>query len=103
MYFEFSIQVEIERTEGKFMSREEAAEVLMQELDNDPGSIEGSDGGSYEVVNFEVQEIEQVKPMPRKKLIEALMPAIQVITGTSDKVKAEQFLTLLEASGRRVV
>ena len=104
MYFQFEVSVEIERSEGKFISREEASKQIMKALDSgNPDQIDGDDGGVYEVVNFEVQEIEQVKPASTKKIIEEMMPAITVLTGSTDKKKAEQFLMLLKASGRSIV
>lgn len=108
MYFQFEISVEIERSEGKFISREEAAELIQGELENmGLDSIEGSDGGQYEVTQFDVSEIEQTKPMSRRNLVEAITPAVLVLAGSQDQKeaqrKAEQFLMLLEASGRHVV
>ena len=58
--FEFKITVTLERTTGKFASRDEMAEALIAELDNDPGGIYGigADGASeYDVTEFTVEEM----------------------------------------------
>lgn len=53
--FTFTVTVEVERTEGKFAGREEIAEAIREELESaDPGTVEGENGGQYEVVSFEV-------------------------------------------------
>jgi hypothetical protein len=55
--FTFTVTVELERECGKFMSRDEAIELLLAELEgSDPGSIDGGpDGDSiYNVVAWEV-------------------------------------------------
>lgn len=74
-----TVEVEVERTEGKFASRDELGEQLLQaveevanELENaDPGSLEGEYGGQYEVVEWsvdvQVEEEEQPKPVKRRK------------------------------------
>lgn len=108
MYFQFEVSVEIERIEGKFMSREEGSEQIMADLESNAlDTITGADGGEYEVGLYEIVEIEQVKLLSRKKLIEAITPAVLVLAGSQDQKeaqrKAEQFLTLLEAGGRHIV
>lgn len=55
--FTFTINVEVEREEGKFASRDEIAEQIREAIESaDPGSIEGEAGGSYSVVTWEVTE-----------------------------------------------
>lgn len=57
MQFEFLVQAEVERNEGKFASRDEIAEAIQQALDGaDPGDIEGEAGGQYSVQTWEVTE-----------------------------------------------
>lgn len=60
MRFNFTVFVEVERTEGKFASRDEIAEQILEALDGaNPGSISGvgADGTTeYEIVDFEVTE-----------------------------------------------
>lgn len=53
------VEIEVERTAGKFASRDEIEEALVEALD-DPGSIDGlgADGESeYEVVSFEAHAV----------------------------------------------
>lgn len=73
MRFSYVVEVEVDRVEGKFASREEVAEQIQEALDNaDPGSIDGigSDGtSSYEVQSWDVQEQEQPKPVRRRPLV----------------------------------
>lgn len=58
MRFVFQVEVEVERTEGKFATRDELAEQLMEELEGaDPGDLEGDSGGEYEVTSFEVSDV----------------------------------------------
>jgi hypothetical protein len=56
----FTVSVELERTEGKFASRDEMAEQIIDALESaDPGSVDGigADGmSSYETVAWEVEE-----------------------------------------------
>lgn len=58
--FEFKITVTLERTQGKFASRDEMSEALMSELEGaDPGGVYGigADGNSdYEVTDFSVEQ-----------------------------------------------
>jgi hypothetical protein len=55
--FTFLVEVEVERDEGKFASRDELAEQIVGELEGaDPGSLEGDEGGSYSVASFDVEE-----------------------------------------------
>lgn len=75
MRFSYVIEVEVERTEGKFASRDEVAEQLQEALEGaDPSSIDGvgADGtSSYEVSSWDVQEQAQPAPVRRPKLHEA--------------------------------
>lgn len=55
--FTFTVNVVLEREEGKFMSRDEMQEQLQEALESaDPGSVDGgSDGGSsYAVTEWDV-------------------------------------------------
>ncbi len=59
MRFKFMVEVEVERTEGKFASREDLGGQLKEEIEGaDPGSLTGENDGEYEVVSFEVEEVE---------------------------------------------
>jgi hypothetical protein len=62
MRFTFTVDVEVDRVEGKFASRDELADQIMSELEAaDPGDLTGDNGGTYEVTSFEVSEIPQEK------------------------------------------
>lgn len=60
MRFEFKVEVEVERVEGKFASKDEIAEQLRDDIERaDPGSVSGvgADGSSeYEVTSWEVSD-----------------------------------------------
>lgn len=65
----FTITVETERQQGKFMSRDEVNDALVEALiDADPGSVEGgADGDSvYDVVSWEVESVEQQRKTRKK-------------------------------------
>lgn len=57
-HFSFTVNVTVERTEGKFASRDELEEAIMSSLEYaNEGSIDGvgNDGNSnYEIVDWEV-------------------------------------------------
>lgn len=58
MRFVYQVEVEVERIEGKFASRDEIGEQILDALATaDPGSIEGENGGSYESTTWEVSEV----------------------------------------------
>lgn len=55
--FKFTVSVELEREQGKFMSRDEMEEQLLEALESaDPGEINGgADGDSaYSVIDWDV-------------------------------------------------
>jgi len=57
MLFRFVVEAEVERTEGKFASREELSEQMRDEIEAaDPGQLEGENGGQYEVTSWEVSD-----------------------------------------------
>lgn len=54
--FKFLVEVTLERTEGKFVSRDEMAQELLEAIESaDPGSVD-IDESSYEVTDFLVNE-----------------------------------------------
>lgn len=62
MRFEFVVLVEVERSEGKFASRDELAEQIQEALDSaDPGTLEGENGGVYDVQDWSIAEINAKK------------------------------------------
>lgn len=57
MQFTFTVSVELERSEGKFASRDELSEQIIESISSaDPGSLYGDNGGIYEVVDWEVED-----------------------------------------------
>lgn len=55
MKFSYTVEVEVERDEGKFATKDELADQIEEALqDADPGTLEGENGGSYSVVTWEV-------------------------------------------------
>lgn len=60
MRFIFEVEVNVDRVEGKFASRDEIAAQIQQALeDADPGSFDGDNGGQYESNEWSVNEIPQ--------------------------------------------
>lgn len=59
MRFSYTVEVEVERVQGKFASRDEIGELILEQLqgaDIDVSGV-GADGDSeYEVVSFDVNE-----------------------------------------------
>jgi hypothetical protein len=59
MRFVYTVEVEAERTEGKFASRDDIGEQIRDEIESaDPGQITGENGGEYEITSWEVSEAE---------------------------------------------
>lgn len=57
MIFTYTVTVEVERSEGKFASREDLGDQIRESIEGaDPGSLEGENGGQYDVTSFEVSE-----------------------------------------------
>jgi hypothetical protein len=53
--FVFIVTVEVEREEGRFASRDELQEQIVEALESaDPQTVEGGNGGVYNVVTWEV-------------------------------------------------
>lgn len=50
------VEVELRHTQGKFASKEDLTEKLIEEVEgSDPGTVESDDGAEYEVDSFEVR------------------------------------------------
>lgn len=68
MRFVFEVAVEVERTEGKFASRDEIGDVILDALESaDPGSYEGDEGGQYEGVEWSVEDVSEAHAAIEKK------------------------------------
>jgi hypothetical protein len=63
--FAFLVEIEMERQQGKFESRETIGTELAELLEVDPGSIEGENGGTYDCTSWTVTEQEE-PPRPRR-------------------------------------
>jgi hypothetical protein len=69
MRFIFTVEVKVSRSEGKFATRDEIAEQIVEALESaDPGSYEGDNGGEYATESWDVSEEDArrlaVKPGP---------------------------------------
>lgn len=54
--FKFIVEVELERTEGKFVSRDDMAQELLDAIESsDPGEV-NVDDSNYEVTDWSVSE-----------------------------------------------
>ena len=54
--FKFVVEVELERSEGRFVSRDDMAQELLDAIESaDPGSVD-VDESSYEVTDWSVNE-----------------------------------------------
>jgi predicted XRE-type DNA-binding protein len=67
VHFTFTVDVDVDRDQGKFATREELAAQIQEAIEQaDPGSMEGENGGQYSTSQWEVNEQIEVK-QPRKK------------------------------------
>lgn len=72
MNFSFTVEVEVTRIEGKFATRDEMEGQIASALDDaNPGSLDGDNGGSYEITDWSVMEN---TPMPKVKAKKAPTP-----------------------------
>lgn len=71
MRFTFTVEIELNRTEGKFATRDEVGEQILEMIEGaDPGSIDGvgpDSSSSYEVASWDVTEQEQPKRQRRRR------------------------------------
>lgn len=68
MRFTFIVEIEVEREQGKFASRDELSEQLQQALDDaNPGDLTGEGEGQYTVTDWGVTEEERPKPTRKPK------------------------------------
>lgn len=78
MRFQYIVEVEVERTEGKFASREELAEQIQESLENAQlDSLEGENGGQYDVTDWSVSE-QKIAQFKRKTVAKG--PALPSIS-----------------------
>jgi hypothetical protein len=78
--FVFRVVVEVERTNGKFASRDEIAEAIVSELEGaEPSTLDGigSDSDStYDVQSFEISDVSADEPKPKRTSRRKLRAAI---------------------------
>lgn len=59
MRFSFTVEVEVERVQGKFASRDELSDQMVEWLENaNEGSLTGENEGEYEVTDWTVEPLE---------------------------------------------
>lgn len=57
---EFKVTIELEKSEGKFASKDELLDLMKEALeDADPGSISCENEGIYDTLTWDVEAIEQ--------------------------------------------
>jgi hypothetical protein len=60
--FEFLVAVELERSQGRFATRDEMQDQIIEAIEGaDPGSLTGDNDGEYDVVAWDVQPQEPAK------------------------------------------
>ena len=68
MQFVFIVNVTVERTEGKFATRDEIGDAILSELEGaDPNQVDGEAGGIYEITEWEVSLEAPVKAVKKFK------------------------------------
>lgn len=68
MRFVFVVEVEVERDEGKFASKDELADQLIEAIESaDPSSLDGDEGGVYSITDWTVErDVNAEKPRRRR-------------------------------------
>jgi hypothetical protein len=55
MIFRFNVSVEVERSQGKFASRDEIGELVLEALEQaNPEQIEGENGGQFDITMWDI-------------------------------------------------
>lgn len=80
---DLEIHAELERTEGKFASRDELVEMLIEDYIEEPSDLEAGEGGRYEVTVWDVTEAAPKRRglTDEEKLIRAIERAASFKTG----------------------
>lgn len=88
MRFVFRVEIECDRTTGKFAPREELEAAFQEALEQaDIGSVEGENGGQYDTSSWEVSTVDekaeqriakQVAKLEKKTLVAKRDPAASV-------------------------
>lgn len=64
MRFDFLVSVDLERTEGRFASREDLGDQLREELEAaNPDTVTGENDGEYQIIDWQVEE----QPQPKRR------------------------------------
>lgn len=100
MLHRFMIEVETERTEGKFVSREEIEEELRNEIENsDPGNISVEDS-EYEVASWDVSDLpDDPKPIAIKKDINEILDELW---GLENALQYKTLMKMLSDKGYKI-
>ena len=62
MHFTFTIDIEVQRSQGKFATRDELIDQLREAIEGaDPGQLSGENGGEYETCGWDVNEVIKLK------------------------------------------
>lgn len=70
MRFTFTVEVEVERTQGKFATRDELADQIKDALENaSPGDLQGENEGEYTINDWTVDEVPQPKAQRKHKSV----------------------------------
>lgn len=78
MEFSFIVNASVERSQGRFSTREDIEEQLIEALDSaNPGSITGENDGEYEVTDWSVEDNNQKpgKPLSARQPSQPKQPA----------------------------
>lgn len=76
MDFAFTVNVGVERSEGKFAAREEIEEQIQEALEGaDPGEYEGANGGRYETTDWAVNTVAVVHGKAKAVSVAQAQPA----------------------------
>lgn len=64
MRFTFTVEVEVERTQGKFSTREDLGGQIIEAIESaNPDTLYGENDGEYEVTDWTVEE----QPQPKRR------------------------------------
>ena len=67
MRYVFVVEVEVERDQGPFASKDELGDQIQEAIEGaDPGQLDGDAGGSYSVSDWSVSRDEEAEK-PKKK------------------------------------
>ena len=81
MRFTYLVEVDVNRVEGKFASRDEIGDQLLAMIEGaNEGEVTADEGGIYSVDDWSVEEQPQPKPK-RKPKVKIVVPSLPPLTG----------------------